>query len=558
MDKKYEYIVNASKDFITLIDRDYVYTVVNDSYCRAIGKEKEEVLNRAVPEVWGEELFEEKLKGYIDRCFAGEEVHYIEKFKFGVYQRYMHVSYYPYFDGDGETVSNVCVFSHDITKLGEIESKLINYEYRDPVTGLFNRKSLEIILDMELEKARRSEKERLRGILYIGIENLTDISRTHGHNIGNILLENAGLKVKEMVRRSDYVFRFEGNEFVVILSRLAKDTDSAKVAEKILDALSAPYNYMDFTISLETYVGIALFPRDGKERDVLLENAIHALEEAKREDKGYLLFDADLHKLAVEKLSLERDLYRAFNTGQFELYYQPIVDENRTIRGAEALIRWHHPRLGLIAPAGFIPLAEETGVVSEIGKWAIFTATKQVKKWLKGYDLYVSINISAPEFENGILREVISAALRQAGDLDPSKLVLELTESEGILSPERTLTRMNEIINLGVQIYIDDFGTGLSSLQYLKILPTQALKIDKAFVDAIEENPAELEFLQRIIALVKARGKRVVVEGVATEGQYHLLRRIGCDRMQGYYFSHPVTAEYFTTLLEAGGRLPII
>lgn len=558
MDKKYEYIINASKDFITLIDRDYVYTVVNDSYCRAIGKEKEEVLNRAVPEVWGEELFEEKLKGYIDRCFAGEEVHYIEKFKFGVYQRYMHVSYYPYFDGDGETVSNVCVFSHDITKLGEIESKLINYEYRDPVTGLFNRKSLEIILDMELEKARRSEKERLRGILYIGIENLTDISRTHGHNIGNILLENAGLKVKEMVRRSDYVFRFEGNEFVVILSRLAKDTDSAKVAEKILDALSAPYNYMDFTISLETYVGIALFPRDGKERDVLLENAIHALEEAKREDKGYLLFDADLHKLAVEKLSLERDLYRAFNTGQFELYYQPIVDENRTIRGAEALIRWHHPRLGLIAPAGFIPLAEETGVVSEIGKWAIFTATKQVKKWLEGYDLYVSINISAPEFENGILREVISAALRQAEDLDPSKLVLELTESEGILSPERTLTRMNEIINLGVQIYIDDFGTGLSSLQYLKILPTQALKIDKAFVDAIEENPAELEFLERIIALVKARGKRVVVEGVATEGQYHLLRRIGCDRMQGYYFSHPVTAEYFTTLLEAGGRLPII
>ena len=557
MDEKYEYIINASRDFITLIDRNYVYTVVNDSYCRAIGKEKDEVLDRTVAEVWGEELFEEKLKGYIDRCLAGEEVHYIEKFKFGVYQRYMHVSYYPYFNHNEETVSNVCVFSHDITKLGEIESKLINYEYRDPVTGLFNRRSLEIILDMELEKAKRSESEQLRGILYIGIENLTDINRAHGHNIGNILLENAGLKVKEMVRRSDYVFRFEGNELVVILSRLAKDTDTAKVAEKILDALSTPYNYMDFTISLETFIGIALFPKDGKEREVLIKNAIHALEEAKREDKGYLLFDADLHKLALEKLGMERDLYRAFNAGQFELYYQPIVDENRIIRGAEALIRWHHPRLGLIAPAGFIPLAEETGVVSEIGKWALFTATKQVRKWLATYDLYVSINISAPEFENGILREVISAALRQAGDLDPSKLVLEITESEGMLSPEKTLTRMNEIINLGVQIYIDDFGTGLSSLQYLKILPTQALKIDKAFVDSIEENPAELEFLRQIIALVKTRGKRVVVEGVATEGQYHLLRRIGCDRMQGYYFSHPVTAGYFTTLLEAGGRLPI-
>ena len=556
MEEKYEYIVNTSKDFITLIDRNYTYTIVNESYCKAIGKKKEEILNKTVSEVWGQERFQNTLKNYLDKCFTGKEIHYVEKFKFGDDQKYMHVSYYPYFDSKQVEVTHVCVFSHDITKLGEIESKLINYEYRDPVTGLFNRRSLEIILDMELEKAKRSEYENLRGILYIAIENLTTISRQHGHNIGNILLENTGVKVKEILRQSDYVFRYEGNELVVILSRLARNTDAAKVAEKILEALTTPYNYRDFSIVMDCYIGIAIYPEDGEERETILAHAISALGEAKNQKKHYLLFNPDIHKQAIHKLELERDLQKAFHNGEFILHYQPIVDKKSKIIGAEALIRWNHPALGFISPGQFIPLAEETGLVKEIGKWALFTATKQVKQWLEFYQLYVSINLSAPEFSNSLLPEIVESALRQAENLDPGCLKLEITESQGMLFPEKSIDRMEKMKELGIQIYIDDFGTGQASLNYLKKLPAEVLKIDKIFVEEIVENLNELSFLENIIALAKRRGKKVIIEGVSDEGKYQKLKDLECDAMQGFYFAKPVPPEEFEQFLREGGNLP--
>lgn len=555
-DDKYEYIINSSQDFITLINRDYTYTVVNDSYCKGINKEKNEILNRSVAAVWGQDIFDAKLKRYLDKCLAGEEVHYIETFKFGLQIRYMHVSYYPYYDKGSDTATHVCVFSHDITKLGEIESKLINYEFRDPVTGLFNRRSLEIILDMELEKARRSTHEQLRVILYIGIENLTEINRRFGHNIGNLLLENAGLKVKDILRTSDYVFRYEGNELVLLLSKLARDTDAAKVAQKIYEAIVSPYNYNNFTITLECYIGIAIFPEDGDNRETILKNAITALDEAKKCGYSYQLFDESLHEKAVTKLHLERDLRNAFQKEQFELYYQPIVDSDFIIRGAEALIRWDHPEKGLILPNDFIPLATEIGLIEDIGKWALFTATGQVREWLSEYDLYVSINLVAPQFENEYLSQIITAALRKAGNLDPKHLKLEITESEGMANPEMSITKMNDIMQLGVDIYIDDFGTGLSSLNYLKYLPASSLKIDKVFVDEIENKPEELAFLETIIALAGTRGKQTIVEGVSTRKQVELLTSVGCERMQGYYFSRPVPAGQFAAYFKGGGKLP--
>lgn len=556
MDEKYEHIINSSQDFITLINRDYVYTVVNESYCRAIGKERDDILNKSVEDVWGEETFHGKLKGYLDRCFSGEEVHYLEKFKFGIYLRYMHVSYYPYYDDNQSSITHVCVFSHDITKLGEIESKLINYKYRDPITGMFNRRSLEIIMDMELEKAKRSNSEKLRALLYIGIENLTEINRRHGHSIGNILIENAGLKMKELLRNSDYIFRYEGNELVVLLSRLSRNTDVVKVAEKVHQEITTPYNYNDFTIALECYIGISIYPEDGEERETILNNAITALSEAKNQQLPYLLHDSELHTRAEQKLSLERDLHNAFQQEQFTLHYQPIVDVSGKIVGAEALIRWMHPEAGLITPYQFIPLASETGLVREIGKWALFTSTKQLEKWLTAYQLYVSINLSAPEFENIHLTEITQAALRGAGGLDPQYVKFEITESEQMKCFHTSLERMAELNKIGIDIYIDDFGTGLSSLSYLKSLPAKALKIDKVFVDDIVTDKSERKFLKNIIDLVYSRDKQVIVEGVGSEEQFTLLKEMGCERMQGYYFSKPVPAEDFTLYLERGGRLP--
>lgn len=556
MSSKYEYIVNAANDFITLIDRDYIYRVVNDSYANAIERPKEEILNKTVAEVWGNEKFEQTLKNYLDRCLAGEEVHYIEKFRFGIYQRYMHVSYYPYCEHDEDTVTHICVISHDITKLGQMEMKLQNYEFRDPVTGLYNRKSLEMILEMELEQARRSEHEKLRGLLYIGIENLTSINRKHGHTIGNILLENAGIKIKELLRSSDYIFRYEGNELVVILTTLARATDAAKVAEKIHNALTTPYNYKSFAISLECYLGIALYPQDGNTTEELVHSAITALGEAKHQHKPFLLYDDTIHEKAIQKLTMERDLHNAFHQGQFYLCYQPIVASDSSIVGAEALIRWEHPELGLVTPVQFLPLAVEIGLIREIGKWALFTATKQLRQWLDLHDIYISINLSAPEFENELLGEIVGAALRQAGDLDPRHIKFEITETDEMLSPQKSINKMVELNRIGVDIYIDDFGSGLSSLQYLKQLPAQTLKIDRGFIKNIEEEQSEREFLKTIIDMAENRGKQVIVEGVSSEKQYTLLREMGCPYMQGYYFSKPMPADEFTDLLSRARSLP--
>jgi diguanylate cyclase (GGDEF)-like protein/PAS domain S-box-containing protein len=554
MRNRYEYIVNTSKDFITLINRDYVYEVVNESYSRVVERSRDELIGVKVSEIWGEETFKLTLKGYLDRCFRGEEIHYIEKFRFGLEQRYMHVSYYPY--RDGRTITHVLVFSHDITKLGKIESKLINYEYRDPLTGLFNRRSLDIILEMELEKARRSRSDTLRGVCFISIENLSEISQVHGQTIGDILLENSGLRIKSTLRNSDFIFRYEGNELVVVLTNMARNTDAAKVAGKIHEVITTPYENQGYTINLTCFIGVSVFPDDGETKEEIVKNAITALREAQKQESPFLLFNEQMNRRALEKLQMEKDLHRAFTKQQFELYYQPIVDVSGKIAGCEALIRWHHDEKGLVPPGSFIPLAEESGLIDEIGTWAIFNATKQISKWVDQYDLYVSINLSAREFENEELPEILQHALKQADSLHSRFIRLEITETEEMKNPEKAISRMKNLTDLGIQIYIDDFGTGLSSLSYLKKLPATTLKIDKVFIDEILESEDEVTFVDRIVSMAKSRGKTVIIEGVSKKEQFELLKEMECDFFQGFYFSKPVPATVFEEYLEAGGRLP--
>lgn len=216
----------------------------------------------------------------------------------------------------------------------------------------------------------------------------------------------------------------------MLLSTLARNTDVAKVAGKIHEELSSPYKHHEFTIVLHCFIGVSLFPDDAQEKDDLVRKAISALNEAENRGIPYLLYDKGVHEKAIEKMKLESDLYRAFHDRQFDLYYQPVVDINGKVMGAEALIRWNHPAQSLLTPASFIPLAEEVGLIDEIGKWALFTATRQASRWLERFNLYFTINLSAPEFESEHIEEVIEAALSQAGNLDTGYLKFELTESE--------------------------------------------------------------------------------------------------------------------------------
>ncbi len=555
MADKYKYIFNTSQDFITLINKNYVYELVNKSYEKMIGLPHDEILNNTVAHVWGQEIFKTKLKNYLDKCFLGEEIHYIDKFKFGLEIRYVHVSYYPYREDDTE-ITHVLVFTHDITHLGKIESKLINYEYRDPLTGLFNRKSLDIILDMELEKAKRSKTDNLRALLFIDIYNLGDITKKFGFEISNVLLENTGLRMREFLRESDFIFCFMGNELAVILTSLTHKTDAVKVAEKIIYRVEDPYQYKKYSIKIKPRIGISIFPEDGDNKTKLMEKALSAVREAETKQLSYMLFDKKLYAESIHKLNMEARMSAAFKNNEFILYYQPIVDHEGYIKGAEALIRWNQPGEGMISPVDFIPLAEDTGLIKEIGKWVIFTVTKQLSKWTQEHDIYVSLNLCAREFTDKDLVPVIKKALERADNLHPKHFKLEITESEGIKNPEEFIDRIKMLQKTGIEIFIDDFGTGQSSLEYLKDIPADILKIDRSFIRNIEKSDEDLAFLKSIILMIKSRNKKIIAEGISTSGQAQSLKALGCRCFQGFYFSKPLPADEFEKRLKAGKALP--
>ncbi|MCG8571381.1 MAG: EAL domain-containing protein [Spirochaetes bacterium] len=550
-----EYILNTSKDFITLINRQYIYEFVNQTYCDAIEKKRDDIINKSVSEIWGKNKFQKIIKKYIDECFTGKEIHNIEEFEFGSLKKYMHIIYYPYFQ-EG-VVTHVVVFSHDITKMKQMESKLIDYEFRDAMTGLFNRKSLEIVLDMELQKAKRSASENLRAVLFLSLRNLTKINQTFGYDIGDVILENTGMRIKNVVRESDYVFRFEGKELTIILTQFQNKLDILKVANKIQKSIAEPYHYKNSEIFISCNIGISIYPDDGLKKEIILKNATQALEEAKRTGAKYILFNSKIHQLAEKRLSLESEIRHALKSNQFFLLFQPIVNSKQKIVGCEALIRWNHPTRGLLTPGDFIPVAEESGYITAIGKWVLYHSCHQVEKWVKRYPIYVSVNISHQGFESSGLLKIIDVIIKKHQGINPQNLKLEITETDSMHHPEETIKRMTNLKNKGIGIFLDDFGTGQSSLSYLKRIPAETLKLDRSFITDIEHNQTDLKYVSSIISMVKSRGKKILVEGVANRKQAELLIKLGCDKLQGYYYSKPVSAKIFEEYLENGGVLPI-
>lgn len=546
----YSFVLNHCREFLTLINRDYVYEVANDSYCAALEKSRDEIIGASVAEIWGADLFESSLKGYLDRCLAGEHVSYIEKFQFGAEKRYMNVNYYPYPRPDGNA-THVLVSSHDITNLGELEAMLMNYEYRDPVTGLFNRKSLEVLLEVELLKAQRGADTTRRALFFIDIENLPEISRRHGYDIGDYVLENTAVRVKELVRDSDYVFRFRGNELALILSHLAQESDVERVATKIVQAVTTPYRLYEAVIAPTCRIGAAVYPHDARSSEEMLRNAATALADAVRDDQEFKRFDREANRRTSHRISMESSLRRAFEREQFELYFQPIVRARGGIEGAEALIRWNLPDRGIVRPGEFLPIAEESGMMDSISRWAIFSAVRHLRQIWERYPIYLSVNMTAKDFESADLLEILRAALGQTnGQVSPNCLKLEITETDAMRRHEAAVSRMNALQEQGFEVYIDDFGTGHSSLAYLRSLPASTIKIDKSFIDTLAADAAEAPFVKYIIDLLKIRGKRVVAEGVTTAEQVERLREMGCDSFQGFYFAEPLPFSAFERFLE--------
>lgn len=542
----YEEIVNRSTDYITLINRDYVYEIANDAYCRQIGRSRDAVVGHTVSEVWGEERFQAAIRPNLDRCFAGEQVSYIDKFTFGEIERHIHVSFYPYSNGGEPT--HVLVFSHDITRLSQVEDRLTNYEVRDSTTGLFNRRSMEIILDKELEQALESGANQLRALMFVHLENLGQIIDLYGHEIGDLLLENTGLRILRCLRNSDYAFRFEGNELTVLVTDIRDRMDLATTAAGIHREISLPYQQGEATLAVGASIGIAVFPDDGTNRERLVRNAHIAMSDAKRRRSPYVFFDSELHNAVQGRLALGSELGNALKNREFELHYHPIVNAKGMIVGAEALVRWRHPRRGLIQPAEIIPAAVEAGLMVTLGRWILFEACDEVKRLSRYRDIFVTVNMTAGEFLHADMLQSVRRALERSG-IRPAQLKLEITETESMEDPDAAIARIGALQEMGIDVLIDDFGTGQSSLSYLRTLPARILKLDQSFAGDLSDPTTGHEFLGHVIAAIKSLKKLVVLEGITTADAAKAAVRLKFDLLQGDYFGVAMPAGELEILL---------
>lgn len=431
----------------------------------------------------------------------------------------------------------------DVGERRQAQARIEHLARHDTLTGLFNRYTLETRLDQALLAARRNSE--MLAVLFIDLDRFKTINDSMGHHVGDQLLVKVARRLLASVRGSDIVARQGGDEFVVVLCSLDGMADIATVAHKIHESLVAPYQLSSGVLHTSPSIGIAVFPADGQTVDSLLKNADTAMYAAKDQGRNNTqYFTAAMTAKAGERLKLESDLRRAIAEEQFELFYQPQVRTvDHTLCGVEALIRWHHPERGLIGPALFIGLAEETGLILPIGRWVLSQACRQRALWRQqGIDtLRIAVNLSAYQLRDPELVQQVSQAM-QANQLREGDLELEVTESVAMSDPQAAIVQLQALRALGLTLAIDDFGTGYSSLAYLKRLPIQVLKLDREFVRDIETDPNDAAISAATLALAHSLGMQVVAEGVETQAQRDFLAQHQCDVLQGYLFGKPESA----------------
>ncbi len=423
---------------------------------------------------------------------------------------------------------------------------LANY---DTVTGLPNRNLLHDRLSQAIYFARRYGE--MAGVLFIDLDDFKTVNDSLGHQMGDRLLKALGERLIACVREVDTVARLGGDEFVITLTGLMHQEDLVLIADKVLDSLSKPFTLDNHELFISSSIGVAIFPKDGEDEATLLKNADSAMYHAKKRGKGHFQFyAAEMNQKARERLSLINDLHRALERDEFFLHYQPQINlKSGKITGVETLVRWKHPLLGLISPSKFIPLAEETRLILQIGEWVLRTACAQAMEWHKlGFDISVAVNLSTLQVEEHGLVESVETILRQTG-LNPKYLELELTENILIQQPETIYRIFRQLRAQGVRLAIDDFGTGYSSLNYLSRLPIDKLKIDKSFVPDIANDPNDRSIVEAIISMAHSLRLKAIAEGVEAEDQAEFLRRLNCDEAQGYLFGKPLPKDEITAVL---------
>jgi diguanylate cyclase (GGDEF)-like protein/PAS domain S-box-containing protein len=549
-ESKYRLLAEASDVYVFCLDRDGRITRTNAQVSQLLRAPKEGLLGKRMHDLLAsEELASAHEARYLHVMETGVNIDVEEMIEYDGQTLWFASTVAPLRDPDGMVIG-VQVIARDVSSKRRAEIALRDREERsrhealhDPLTRLPNRLLFMDRLEMEVIHCKQ-DGESMFAVLCLDLDRFKNINDSLGHSAGDRLLIEFGRRLQECIGPEDTLARLGGDEFAVLLKNIHDASDAIRVADRVLSLLKQPFSLRGQDVYVPTSVGIALSASGYDRPEDVLRDADTAMYRAKRRGKGrYELFDAAMHAEAVALLTLENDLRRAIERAEFEVYYQPVIRLNGgLITGFEALLRWNHPTRGVVLPGDFIGCAEETGLIVPIGEWVLREACTQMQCWHIGYppcrDLTISVNLSGKQFSHPAL---ISKALRDSS-LVPSSLKLEITESVIMEDPQAASKLLEQLHRQQVQSYVDDFGTGYSSLSYLHRFPMSALKIDKSFVTNIGPSGENAEIVRTIVTLAHNLGMSVIAEGVETAGQLELLRTMGCEYGQGFFFSRPVIA----------------
>ncbi|MFO1418033.1 MAG: EAL domain-containing protein [Methylotetracoccus sp.] len=545
-------IYDATRDGVMISGEDGRIVAVNPAFSHITGYEIDEVIGGDSALLYGEQP---------DPDAASERSHALKRTGFWggeVMSRRKSGEVYPQWQtvrsiaSDGAASGErVTVFS-DVSQIKLSEEKLHHMAHHDLLTGLPNRRLFRDRLEHAIQRADRSGSKL--AVLFLDLDRFKDVNDSLGHTVGDSLLRQVANRLKAVMRRDDTLARLGGDEFTVLMEGLQRGKDASNVAEKLVLVLGEPFPVQRHELFVGVSIGISIYPQDAQSAESLLRNADAAMYRAKEAGRNtFWFYSEEMTIAALERVLIEAQLRRAIEQEELVLHYQPQVDlVSGEFVGVEAFVRWTHPEKGLIPPARFIRIAEQTGLIVPLGEWVIRTACTQCKAWLDaGLEFgTISVNVSAAQVLRGTLRQSIEKVLADTG-FPANRLVLEISESFIMQQPSRSMDHFISIRDLGVMMAIDDFGTGHSSLSYLKRLPIDKLKIDRSFIQDLPNDSNDAVIARAVIALGHSLQFRVIAEGVENEGQRDFLRGEGCDEAQGYLYSRPMDAAATEQLLRA-------
>lgn len=534
---------------VVIMDEDFVVTSVNDAYCQISGLPESQIIGTRPPfetlmssdpemyqKIWRSLLSEYKWEGELWGQRDDEKIAF-------------NIAITAIVDAN-EKPSQYAAIVSDITERKQDEERILRQANFDNLTGLPNRALFVDRLGQSLLTMSRAQHKL--GLMFIDLDGFKLVNDTLGHHKGDDLLREAAVRISSCTRDGDTVARLGGDEFTVIMPNLHDAKDAPLVAQRILDALAKPFDLDGTESFVSGSIGITIFPDDASDANNLLKNADAAMYRAKDLGKAnYQFFTSDLNEQVAERLTIKNGLVKALERDEFKVFYQPKVTlSTGQIDSVEALMRWDNPGLGMVSPARFIPVLEETGMVVEVGEWAIREACKQHRTWIEAGlpPIRIAVNLSARQLREISFVSVLQQVLHETG-VGPEGIEIEITESMIMSDTDSAIASLTELHGLGIRVAMDDFGTGYSSLSYLRQFPIDTIKIDGSFVADIAASVDGAEIVRTIISMGQTLNKTIVAEGVETEEQLQLLRNFKCDQVQGYLFSRPVPGNELTEFI---------